>query len=390
MIPLMLESMDLGAFFMSEQLKIWFLRFGCVTIWIWKKGLFVRSCNNFCGGKMKRVSIIIPFYNTGRLMGRCLESIASQTVGIEDIEVIMVDDGSTDGGLSANIAKEYAAKYPNSFRLITKENGGQGSARNMGFLYATGEYVTCIDSDDAIRADWVEKMYGEAKKNEADFVGCGYKAVRLEGDNFENEIVVRELDMRPICRDKREMFIDANVLIYTTLFKRSLLDESGAKYPEGVVYEDMAFFIELLPWIKKPVYINEALNIRTLHAGSTMTIVNPERVVHVFRVFDAIIDFYRAKAIYDDYKYEVEYFMGKVLLCSSLNRVSFIKGYRIRRKLVKQTEDYLKTKLPQFRKNPYIKRGAKGFYLKHYNRFLMNIMTEVLRVRFIIKHDYNI
>ncbi len=339
---------------------------------------------------MKQVSIIIPFYNTGNLLRRCLESIASQTAGTENIEVIIVDDGSNDGGASANIAEEYVRKYPNSFKLLTKENGGQGSARNMAFSYATGEYITCIDSDDSVRADWVEKMYGEAKKRGADFVGCGYKAVRLEGDNYEKEIVVRELDMRPICTNNREMFIDANVLIYTTLIKREVLEKSGARYPEGVVYEDMAFFIELLPWINKPVYIEEALNIRTLHSGSTMTTITPERVAHVFPVFDTIINFYRDKGIYDEYKNEVEYFMGKVLLCSSLNRVSFLKKNSDRRELVKRTKAYLEKNIPEFRKNPFIKSGTKGFYLKHYNSFIMNIMTELLRIRFVIKHDYNV
>lgn len=356
---------------------------------------------------MKHVSVIIPVYNTGKLMYRCFDSLVNQTVGIDNIEVIVVDDGSTDDGYSLGIINEYVAKYPDSFKLLTKKNGGQGSARNMAFPYATGEYITCLDSDDSVENDWVEKMYGKAVATGADFVGCGYKAVKYEAleDNSETdkvvvtstgkeipaekEVVLRALDMRPVCKNKREMFIDASVCMFTTLFKRSVLEKSEARYPEGVIYEDMAFFIELLPWIEKPVYIEEALSIRTLHEGSTMTNVKPQKVANVFPVFDAIINFYKEKGLYDEYKNEVEYFMGKVLLCSSLNRVGFVKKSGDRRMLVKKTFEYLKINLPDFKSNPYIHGGARGQYLKHYNKLSMNLMTEALRIRFIIKHDYN-
>lgn len=334
---------------------------------------------------MKKVSVIIPVYNTGELMRRCFDSLVCQSIGKENIEVIVVDDGSTDGK-SPDIIKEYSDRYPEMFKVITKPNGGQGSARNMAFDVCTGEYITCLDSDDCFDPEWVRKMYGAAKEHDADFVGCGYKAVRYENDR---EIVVRAMDMRPICRNNREMFIDANVSMFTTLFKRTVLEESGARYPEGCIYEDTAFFIELLPWIRKPVYIEEALSSRTLHAGSTMTNARPEKVADIFTVFDALIRFYESKNLRNDYNYELEYFVGKVLLCSSLNRIGFVKGFGSRRKLVNRTHEFLRRNVPEFRKNPYIRSGAKGYYLKHYNKLFMNLIAEMLRLRFIIKRDYN-
>ncbi len=334
---------------------------------------------------MKKVSVIIPVYNTGDLMRRCFDSIVSQSIGKENIEAIVVDDGSTDGK-SPDIIKEYADRYPDTFKVLTKKNGGQGSARNLAFPECTGEYITCLDSDDCFDPKWAEKMYGAAKENDADFVGCGYKAVRYVNDS---EVVVRAMDMRPICSDNREMFIDANVSMFTTLFKRTVLEESGARYPEGYIYEDTAFFIELLPWIRKPVYIEEALSSRTLHEGSTMTNARSEKVANIFPVFEALINFYESRNLRDEYKDELEYFIGKVLLCSSLNRIGFVKGYADRRRLVNRTNEFLGDNVPGFRKNPYIKGGAKGFYLKHYNKLFMNLLAEGLRLRFIIKKDYN-
>lgn len=334
---------------------------------------------------MKTVSVVIPVYNTAELMYTCFNSLVNQTVGIEKLDIIVVDDGSTDNGVSRNIINEYVSKYPDSFRMIVKENGGQGSARNMAFPLCTGEYITCLDSDDAFEPEWVEKMYGAAKKYNADFVGCGYKAVRYEG---EKTIVDKAMDMRKICTTNREMFIDGSACMFTTLFSRDVLEKSGARYPEGHIYEDTAFYIELLPAVKKPVYVEEALSIRTLHEGSTMTIVKPEKVAHIFPVMKALLDHFESRNIREEYKTELEYFVGKVLLCSSLNRVGFVKKRKERKKLVTATREFLKENVPDFRKNPHI-HGSKSFYLKHYNSFLMNVMTELLHVRFLIKKDYN-
>ncbi len=334
---------------------------------------------------MKAISVIIPVYNTGKLLRVCFESILAQTVARNMYEVIAVDDGSTDQE-TIGILNEYRDKYPDVFQVFRKENGGQGSARNLAFKHCTSEYFTCLDSDDAFEKDWMEKMYGAAKEKNADFVGCGYKAVRYEQ---EKKVVVRELDMRPICKNNREMFIDANVSMFTTLVKNSVLKDSGASYPEGLIYEDTAFFLELLPWIKNPVYISEALSIRTLHGGSTMTNADAFRVANIFPVFEALIAFYNEKKLYDEYRNELEYMIGKVLLCSSANRIGFVKSFFERRKLARRTMDFLKTNLPFFRRNPYIKDGLKGFYLRNYNGFLLNILIEALRIRFKIKKDYN-
>lgn len=334
---------------------------------------------------MKLISVVIPVYNTGNLMYKCFDSLVNQTIGIDKLDVIVVDDGSTDT-ISLPIVKEYVEKYPNSFRLLTKSNGGQGSARNMAFPLCEGEFITCLDSDDAFELNWCEKMYGAAKEKDADFVGCGYKAVRYEADKT---VVVRELDMRPVCNSNREMFIDADVCMFTTLFKKSVLEASKARYPEGLIYEDTAFFIELLPWIKKPVYIEEALSIRTLHLGSTMTNAKPEKVANIFPVFDYLLSFFNEKGVRGEYDKELEYFVGKVLLCSSVNRISFVKKKRDRKELLKKTIRYLQENLPDFKKNPYIHNGAKGFYLHHYNYFVISIAEELLHIRFMIKKDYN-
>lgn len=114
---------------------------------------------------MPKVSIIIPIYNNEKYIGRCLDSLAAQT--LEDIQVLMVNDGSTDG--TEAICRDYARRYPN-FEYHYKENGGSASARNVGLDHAAGDYIGFVDSDDYVEPDMFEKMYNAAMERGADMV----------------------------------------------------------------------------------------------------------------------------------------------------------------------------------------------------------------------------
>jgi glycosyltransferase involved in cell wall biosynthesis len=112
---------------------------------------------------MSSVSIIIPAYNVGQYLGKCLDSIIAQT--LQNIEIIVIDDGSTDD--SGRIADEYAAADIR-IRVIHQNNTGLGGARNSGLKIATGEYVGFVDSDDWISENYFESLYSAAKKHDAD------------------------------------------------------------------------------------------------------------------------------------------------------------------------------------------------------------------------------
>ena len=117
---------------------------------------------------MYKLSVIIPVYNVENYLRECLDSITSQTV--KDIEIICIDDGSTDN--SPKILKEYQKK-DSRIKIITKENGGQASARNLGIKKAQGEYIAFIDSDDFIESEMLEKLYTKAKDNNLDIKSKG-------------------------------------------------------------------------------------------------------------------------------------------------------------------------------------------------------------------------
>ena len=112
---------------------------------------------------MPKVSVIIPVYNVEKYLGECLDSVLRQT--LEDIEIICVDDGSTDG--SAKMLAEYAAKDPR-IRIITQANAGLSAARNVGMDAATGKYIYFLDSDDYIKDDAMEKCFSICERDGLD------------------------------------------------------------------------------------------------------------------------------------------------------------------------------------------------------------------------------
>ena len=115
-----------------------------------------------------KVSVIVPVYNVEKFIDKCLNSLVNQT--LKEIEIIVVNDGSPDN--SQKIIDEYVKKYPDKIKSFIKENGGQGSARNMGMEKAVGEYISFVDSDDWLDLDTLEKMYFLAKKDKSDIVIC--------------------------------------------------------------------------------------------------------------------------------------------------------------------------------------------------------------------------
>lgn len=141
------------------------------------------------------VSVIVPVYNAEQLLGRCVDSIINQSK--KDLEIILVDDGSTDG--SGNLCDCYREK-DERVRVLHKENGGLTSAWKAGLDIASGNYVGFVDSDDWIDADMYERMYKEARKEQADMVICGLVfdfedpriPKRREGSNFHKRVYGRK------------------------------------------------------------------------------------------------------------------------------------------------------------------------------------------------------
>ena len=123
---------------------------------------------------MKKISVIIPCYNAEKYVGKCLDSIVNQTVGIENMEVIVVDDASTDE--SVGIVDKFVKRYPQSIiHICLSQNLGQANARNIGIEFSHSKYLTFVDADDWVSLDAYEKLIKPTLKFEYDMVHCSYR-----------------------------------------------------------------------------------------------------------------------------------------------------------------------------------------------------------------------
>jgi CDP-glycerol glycerophosphotransferase len=183
-----------------------------------------------------RISVVVPFYNIEDLLGECLTSIAAQTFA--DLEVIMVDDGSTDG--SAAIAAAQAAADPR-FILVQVANGGPGpgAARNRGVERARGTYLAFVDSDDALPSHAYERMLHALESSGSDFVSgnvlrlgpMGVTQSALHAKAIKGRKTGTHISKTPA------LFYDVSV--FNKLFRKSFWDRHDLTFPEGIVWEDL-------------------------------------------------------------------------------------------------------------------------------------------------------
>lgn len=312
------------------------------------------------GGNMFNVSVIVPVYNTERYLKRCLDSLIHQT--LKELEVIAVDDGSTDH--SYELLMEYEANYPDRIKVYSKGNGGQATARNLGILKSTGKYIGFVDSDDSVDAKMFETMFRTAEQNQCDMVECHYHYLCEEGKR------TREYRTRGAIRqykDQKDMFINAQASPCNKLFRRGVILHEGVDFPEGFIYEDTGFYLKTIPYIRKEYFLDQQFYYYYLRSSSTMNANRSRKVGNIFPVLQNVLDFYRSHDFYTTYEKELEYFCVKILLCSSLSRIGRVPDHRLARKLYEQTFSFIRENFPGYRNNPYL-QGKIGLYLKLVNR----------------------
>ena len=184
--------------------------------------------------KTPRISVVVAFFNNEVDLADCLDSIAAQSFA--DLEVIMVDDASTDR--SAQIARDKAAADPR-FTLIQPEHGGPGGARNRGVERARGEFLAFVDGDDLLPANAYELLLHALEQSGSDFVSGAVYRVSATGIN-PSALHALALKGRQtgthVTRTPRLLY---DVSVWNKLFRRSFWDQHQLSYPEGVVWEDI-------------------------------------------------------------------------------------------------------------------------------------------------------
>ena len=208
---------------------------------------------------MKLLSIAIPCYNSEKYMRKCIDSLL---VGGEDVEILIVDDGSTKDR-TAEIADEYEAQFPTIVRAIHKENGGHGSAVNTGIANATGLYFKVVDSDDWVKQDAYFKILDTLRE-----LAGGGQALDMLISNYvyekEGERRKKVIQYRHILPvEKMFTWADCHhfikghyILMHSVIFRTKLLQECGLKLPEHTFYVDNLYVFEPLPYVKNMYYLD--------------------------------------------------------------------------------------------------------------------------------------
>ena len=226
------------------------------------------------------VSIIVPVYNVERYLRQCLDSLVNQTY--QNIEIICVDDGSTDA--SSEILTEYALRS-SKVRVIRQENSGLSAARNVGFSFAMGEYVMYVDSDDWIDVRTCEKAVFKAKEHAADLVMWPYirefpnrsapKVIFSEEKTF-HAAECRELQRRMIGLLGTELAhpenADALCTVWGKLYLRELIAQNDIYFTDLQrigTYEDGLFNLHYLAHVKNATYIHDYLSHYRKNSGMT-------------------------------------------------------------------------------------------------------------------------
>ena len=201
----------------------------------------------------KTISVIIPAFNIEDLLPKCVTSVASQDYPKSLLQIIVVDDGSTDK--TGAVADKLSALYEN-VEVIHKENGGSSSARNAGLLAATGEYVGFVDSDDYISPEMYGLLMDAALRNDADMVQISRDEISENGDRLPDVVIPPEKEMVVSPKEHLRTLLmhTGDASFCTKLTKRSLFSED-MKFPEGELNEDFYLMIHMLQKVNKLIIL---------------------------------------------------------------------------------------------------------------------------------------
>lgn len=251
-----------------------------------------------------KVSVIIPVYNTERYLRKCLDSVTNQT--LRDIEIICVDDGSTDG--SAEILREYQSK-DERITVLEQERSNAGAARNLGLSIAKGEFLSFLDSDDFFEPTMLEHMYSCAKKRNAEIVVCEMM-VYLD-DSGETvpvnwHIVKGFLPAKKVFSFydiKRNVFKSIVPYVWDKLIKRDIIIKNGIRFQEQSVYNDALFAFSAMMTARTITVLDEYL--AYYRVRSVKNSISNTRYLHIDCVYSHLIglkEYLTSKGIYVRYK----------------------------------------------------------------------------------------
>ncbi len=229
---------------------------------------------------MKLISFVVPSYNSEQYLDKCVESLL---VGGDDIEILIIDDGSTDG--TAAIADSYEQKYPGIVRAVHKENGGHGSGVNRGLREASGLYYKVVDSDDWLDSDALKTLIATVREHTENGEGADLYITNFVYEHvYDGTSYVSSYTKKmPVGRffewkDVAKLRLWKMLLMHSLIYRTEKLRESGLVLPEHTFYVDNIYAYTPLPYMRRLYYLN--IDLYRYYIGRSDQSVTSENMIN--------------------------------------------------------------------------------------------------------------
>ena len=304
-----------------------------------------------------KLSIVVAVYNLEKYLPRCLDALVNQT--LEEIEILCVDDGSTDS--APQIIDDYEEKYPKKIKAFHKLNGGEFTTRNYGLERATGEYVTFVDTDDYVEPNWAEKLYNAAKENNADLAVCGFERIDLNTGKLVSTNMTNFRNSVKEINNKDDFMVFINPAPWNKIYKLDKVKD--LRFLDFRGFNDMIFLTSSYTKIDKIAFVPDVLYHYFLRYDSQIHNVNNQDVENFKKYLLDLKDLYIKQDKYEDMKYILDLMAFIHLGISVMYRASYDEQINIK-EMIKETIKYLDENFSTWRKSPFLKFGyslKKGF-----------------------------
>jgi len=250
----------------------------------------------------KTLTVTVPAYNAEPWLKNNLDSFCIPEI-MDDLEVLVIDDGSTDR--TAEIGAEYQKRYPGTFRVISKENGGHGSGINTGIREASGRYFKVVDADDWVRKTPFMRLVKFLKTSEADLVSSGFLWAYDDGGDekaFRTKAEMKE-PFPDVVYGKTYSFDEiagkAYIKIHNFTVRTAILKDHAVRVDENCFYEDTEFIVYPIPFVRTAVFLEGFVYMyRQGLAGQSVSMEKMQRnAAHYDRVIASLLRFYGSRDV---------------------------------------------------------------------------------------------
>lgn len=319
---------------------------------------------------MKKVSVIIPCFNATKWLPKCFMSLVQQSIGIAQLELIFVDDASTDNGATWQMLQEFERAFPESILILQlEENMRQGGARNIALQYATGEYIAFVDADDFVAENFLEEAYRYAKNENADLVQFEYEFYtdRLGTVSSGRTITPEIIEIH--SHDERARLLMAEKVTYgcwNKLYRHALLKEANVAYAEHVIYEEPLFVYPLLFYAKKIVITNDIFYYyRQNDAGTMRNDMKQEETLRMHATVQlAVWNFMKQTPFFAEYYEEIKLYFLHTYLYETLYFAK-LRGFTVSFSFYQELEKTVIAEVTDYETSPYQKLIPMQMKLYH-------------------------